>query len=180
MLVAESEDHRRQRRALSPAFSNAALRAVTSVFYDSAYKVKAIWSLSFESSDEAIIDVQKWINRITLDSIGIAGFGHDFKALEGYESPILKVFESFNNIGSSGRRSFLLLGPIFPQMLKLPTERSRMFRQMSKATSDMATHFLENSQSERESFQYVKDKSILGLLGTDDTPSSVISVVNLY
>ncbi|KAK2463857.1 hypothetical protein APHAL10511_004162 [Amanita phalloides] len=65
MLLAEREGHRRQRRALTPGFSNAALRTVTSVFYDSAYKVKADWSESFESSDEAIIDVQKWMNRIT-------------------------------------------------------------------------------------------------------------------
>jgi len=33
---------RRQRKALSPAFSNAAIRRLTSVFYDSAYKVKLI------------------------------------------------------------------------------------------------------------------------------------------
>ncbi|KAK2459889.1 hypothetical protein APHAL10511_008089 [Amanita phalloides] len=169
MLFSEGEDHRRQRRALSPAFSNAALRTVTSVFYDSAYKAKANWSSSFESSDEAIIDVQKWMNRITLDSIGIAGFGYDFKALEGFESPVLNVFESFSKL-RGGRRLLLLLAPIFPQVFKIPTERTRMFRQMSKATSDMAAYFLQNSQSEKESAQYVKDKSILGLLGSRDTP----------
>ncbi|KAK2459888.1 hypothetical protein APHAL10511_008088 [Amanita phalloides] len=118
MLFAEGEDHRRQRRALSPAFSNAALRTVTSVFYDSAHKVKANWSSLFESSDEAIIDVQKWMNRITLvftpsvteglltgrfsnlhrlDSIGIAGFGYDFKALEGFKSPVLSVANISSN-----------------------------------------------------------------------------------
>ncbi|KAK2459887.1 hypothetical protein APHAL10511_008087 [Amanita phalloides] len=169
MLFTEGEDHRRQRKALSPAFSNAALRAVTSVFYDAAHKAKANWSSLFESSDEAIIDVQKWMNRITLDSIGIAGFGYDFRALEGYESPVLKGFESFNKPGS-GRQRILLLGPIFPHILKIPTERTRVLRQMSKATSDMAVSFLENSQSEKESAQYLKDKSILGLLGTHDTP----------
>jgi hypothetical protein len=30
----------RQRKALTPAFSNAAIRKLTSVFYDSAYKVR--------------------------------------------------------------------------------------------------------------------------------------------
>ncbi|KAK2462255.1 hypothetical protein APHAL10511_005751 [Amanita phalloides] len=116
MPTDESDDHRRQRRALSPAFSNASLRALTSVFYDSAYKVKANWSASFESNDEAVIDVQKWMNRITLDSIGIAGFGHDFKALEGHQSPVIKVFESFNTLRNSSQRFFFLLGPIFPQI----------------------------------------------------------------
>lgn len=35
----------RQRKALSPAFSNAAVRKLTSVFYDSSYKVPKIISL---------------------------------------------------------------------------------------------------------------------------------------
>lgn len=57
ILYAEGEDHKRcgrcvlqigrpidvrssrQRKALAPAFSNAAIRQITSVFYDSAYKV---------------------------------------------------------------------------------------------------------------------------------------------
>lgn len=39
LLWAEGESHRRQRKALSPAFSNAAIRKLTPVFYDAAYKV---------------------------------------------------------------------------------------------------------------------------------------------
>ncbi|KAF8700574.1 hypothetical protein AX14_000677, partial [Amanita brunnescens Koide BX004] len=59
LIYAEREDHRRQRRNLSPAFGNDALRTVTSVFYDCAYKMKANWDSLFESNDEVIIDVQK-------------------------------------------------------------------------------------------------------------------------
>ncbi|KAK2463856.1 hypothetical protein APHAL10511_004161 [Amanita phalloides] len=180
MLFAEGEDHRRQRRALSPAFSNVALRTVTSVFYDSAYKVKANWRASFESTDEAIIDVQKWMGRITLDSVGIAGFGHDFKALEGQESPIFKVFQSFNTLRSGGaRRLFILLGPIFPQIVNMPTERSRMFRRMRKATSEIASHLLEDSVREKESSQNIRDESILGLLGTYYMPFMRLSSFNM-
>lgn len=39
LLWAEGENHRRQRKALAPAFTNAAIRRLTSVFFDSAYKV---------------------------------------------------------------------------------------------------------------------------------------------
>lgn len=60
MIYAEDQDHFRQRRSLTPAFSNKALRSVTAVFYDTTYKVKAYWSAMFESSDEVVIDVQKW------------------------------------------------------------------------------------------------------------------------
>ena len=69
----------RQRKALSPAFSNAAIRKLTPVFYDAAYKVrsldfnfspvmtnaprktKAAWDSALDTgSGEAIIDVQIW------------------------------------------------------------------------------------------------------------------------
>ncbi|OAX33615.1 hypothetical protein K503DRAFT_657598, partial [Rhizopogon vinicolor AM-OR11-026] len=39
LLWAQGESHRRQRKSLTPAFSNAAIWKLTSVFYDSAYKV---------------------------------------------------------------------------------------------------------------------------------------------
>ncbi|KIJ57883.1 hypothetical protein HYDPIDRAFT_120221 [Hydnomerulius pinastri MD-312] len=39
VLWSHGESHRRQRKSLTPAFSNAAIRRLTSAFYDSAYKV---------------------------------------------------------------------------------------------------------------------------------------------
>jgi hypothetical protein len=47
---------------LSPAFSNGAIRGLTPVFFDSAYKVKDAWDALLESSEnnEAVIDVQDW------------------------------------------------------------------------------------------------------------------------
>ncbi len=69
---------RRQRKALTPAFSNAAIRKLTNVFFDSAYKVrsfvaelvvgsdfssqcKGIWDGMLESHPEGVvINVQQW------------------------------------------------------------------------------------------------------------------------
>jgi hypothetical protein len=98
LLWAEGESHRRfvryhgfhpnhlwyayhrQRKALSPAFSNAAIRKLTPIFYDAAYKVsivphfpilenmakprfemKDIWDSTLDTaSGETFIDVQTW------------------------------------------------------------------------------------------------------------------------
>ncbi|KAJ6615465.1 cytochrome P450 [Mycena sp. CBHHK59/15] len=84
LLWAEGESHKRQRKALTPAFSNAAIRRLTSVFYDSTYKLKTSWDATIEqTTDGAIIDVEHWMNLVALDSIGIAGFSHDFRTLDG-------------------------------------------------------------------------------------------------
>jgi hypothetical protein len=45
---------------LTPAFSNAAIRKLAPVFFDSAYKVKNAWDSLLESNGEAIIEVQGW------------------------------------------------------------------------------------------------------------------------
>jgi cytochrome P450 len=60
MTTADREEHRRFRRSMAPAFSISALRTLTGIFYDSAYKVKSHWDALLESSDEVIIDVQNW------------------------------------------------------------------------------------------------------------------------
>ena len=98
-----------------------------------------------------------WIDR--LDSIGIAGFGHDFKALEGHESTVAKVFNGFSDDIGNG-----VLASIFPFLDNLPTKRSRMMGQMKKATTAIACKLLEDCEKMKAGSQNVQDRSILGLL----------------
>ncbi|KAF8878006.1 cytochrome P450 [Gymnopilus junonius] len=145
LLYAEGESHRRQRKALSPAFSNAAIRKLTHVFYDAAYKLKAHWDSTLSAaSGEAMIDVQA-----CLDSIGIAGFGHDFQALDGVKTPIIDVFESFSNSSNSlfGRIVFLL-SPVFPWLQHLPTKQNRTIKRMRATMGEIADEVLKRNRSE--------------------------------
>ncbi|EEB89388.1 hypothetical protein MPER_12516 [Moniliophthora perniciosa FA553] len=67
LLWAEGESHRRQRKALTPAFSNAAIRRLTSVFYDSAYKLKTHWDTELLNHPKGLVmDVQNWMNHVSL------------------------------------------------------------------------------------------------------------------
>ncbi|KAI9456895.1 cytochrome P450 [Boletus coccyginus] len=111
LLWAHGEDHKRLRKALTPAFSIAAIRQLTSILYDSAYKflvsdlyeydhpfkAKGAWDVLIESSggDSTVIEVQNWMNHISLDTIGLAGFSHDFGALEGKHATVTEVFDTF-------------------------------------------------------------------------------------
>ncbi|KAG6375283.1 cytochrome P450 [Boletus reticuloceps] len=98
LLWAHGEDHRsRQRKSLTPAFSVAAIRQLTTIFYDSAYKAKGAWDVLIESSggDSALIEVQSWMNHISLDTIGLAGFSLNFGALEGKHASVTEVLDTF-------------------------------------------------------------------------------------
>ncbi|KAI6026684.1 hypothetical protein BKA83DRAFT_4004666, partial [Pisolithus microcarpus] len=65
ILWAIGEDHRRHgfsRKYLAPGFSHTAIRNLTSIYYNSAYKAKSAWECILDSvhGDSAIIEVQNW------------------------------------------------------------------------------------------------------------------------
>ncbi|KAG5732602.1 Cytochrome P450 4F12 [Termitomyces sp. T112] len=168
LLWAEGESHRRQRRALSPAFSNAAIRKLTSVFYDSSYKLKDNWDAMLDSSsgDGAIIDIQKWMNHVSLDSIGIAGFGHDFGSLDGKVPSVVRVFELMNTGSSTLSLFVFLLSSVLPFIFNFPTNDNRQWSELHIAMKSIADDLLERTRRESEGLlrEKIEEKSIIGLL----------------
>lgn len=168
VLWAEGESHRRQRKALSPAFSNAAIRRLTSVFYDSSYKMKANWDSILDSStgDGAVIDVQKWMNHVSLDSIGIAGFGHDFGSLDGKHPAVVEVFESMKPGTSALSHFVFLLGPVIPFLLRLPIGDNRIWAKLHATMGEIADELLERTRKEKQGLlgEKAEEKSVIGLL----------------
>ncbi|KAM6495402.1 Cytochrome P450 [Amanita muscaria] len=177
MMSADGEDHLRQRRATAPAFTNGALRDTMDVFYDSAYKLKGAWDVLFESHDEVTIDVQQWINKVMLDSMGIAGFGHDFRSLDGHKSPVSEALDGL--LEDSSFRVVLILGLLFPPVLKLPLKQTKIMRQMHKAFSDIAKVLLEilsrkrNFWTSRKTDQYLACFGLFLFAGFDTTAISL-------
>ncbi|KAJ7062871.1 cytochrome P450 [Mycena amicta] len=169
VLWAEGDMHKRQRKALTPAFSNAAIRRLTPVFFDSAYKLKSMWDASLEASADgsAVIEVQEWMNRVALDSIGIAGFSHDFAYLEGQSSPVTRAFETLQVIEITFISELVFtLSFALPFLLSLPTERMRLFWELRRSLNVIAERLLENTRREKEGniAEEFTDKSVIGLL----------------
>lgn len=100
-----------------------------------------------------------------LDSIGIAGFGHDFKSIDGEQSPVMDAFGAFGGAGSGfvSRLTFAL-GAIFPQVVNLPIKRMRLFAKLNEVTTEIANELFENSRREKQGSD-MKDRSIIGMLG---------------
>uniref|UniRef100_P9WEI2 Cytochrome P450 monooxygenase claW n=1 Tax=Ampulloclitocybe clavipes TaxID=56467 RepID=CLAW_AMPCV len=154
ILWAEGESHRRQRKALTPAFSNVAIRNITPVFFDSAYKTKAAWDATFESNptkERIIIEVQTWMNHISLDSIGIAGFSHDFGSIQGKPSAVLDVFDSFSNVQPDATTTLMFtLAATFPIMLNIPNNRNALFTKLHQTILEISDELLESTRKEEE------------------------------
>ncbi|KAG2147464.1 cytochrome P450 [Suillus bovinus] len=188
LLWSQGEAHKRQRKALTPAFSNAAIRKLTSVFYDSAYKAKGKWDSVIESSKDgdAVIEVQNWcvafltlqvefliettqrMNHISLDTIGIAGFSHDFGSLDGKHASVTEVFDTFgsNQQASAVNQVFILLASAFPIILNIPNKRQDLFKKLGETMGQISNELLIRSRREKDLNMSEKDeeKSIIGLL----------------
>ncbi|KAJ7739978.1 cytochrome P450 [Mycena maculata] len=161
LFWAEGDSHKRQRRALNPAFSPNSIKNLTPIFFDSAYKAKSAWDALLESnpSDEgAIIEVQEWMNHISLDTIGLAGFSHDFGALSGRTSTVAVAFDSIGLKPSLFDTGIFLASLIIPVLADIPTGRRVMLDQLGKTMRGLADKFLA---ADRDT---TADKSVIGLL----------------
>ncbi|KAJ6535121.1 cytochrome P450 [Mycena capillaripes] len=159
LIWAEGDSHKRQRRALNPAFSNASIRNLTPIFFDSAYKAKGAWDTMLEvgPSGGTIIEVQQWMNHISLDTIGLAGFSHDFGTLSGQTSAIGTVFDSIGSKPSFFDATLFMVSLVTPIFDWIPSGRRSMLAQLSKTMHGLADKFLATTAD-------VADKSVIGLL----------------
>ena len=76
---------------------------------------------------------------LSLDNIGINGFGHDFGSLDGKKPDLLKALDLFVEPEKAGRVSHFcfLLSPVFPFLLRLPTRAKLCHRTWTETIASM-------------------------------------------
>ncbi|SJL01048.1 uncharacterized protein ARMOST_04364 [Armillaria ostoyae] len=169
LLSTDGEIHRR--RSSFPftshdSFSNPAIRDLTYVFYDSAHKTSSAWDAILEASDgTSTIDVQNWMDRISIDSMGIAGFSHDFGAIDGKP----QMFDELNlNRGVTFFTFMIIASTMFPAVLHLPSKKKDALAAMNRMLSAIADRLLVKAKELGND----EDKSVMGLLLKSETPDA--------
>ena len=182
VIWAEGHQHTRQRRTLAPAFAIGALREMTEVFVDCAAKAAKRWEEMLTGSEKGMVtvDVQAWANHISyvpcvagrelltayrLDSIGLAGFSHDFETLTATQkTPLAAALDAFTD--STATTSFTMfaiktLTMRMPWVFKLPSQRNKTIqearRMLGEATKSIWAD-LKSSEGQDAG------KTILGVL----------------
>lgn len=181
----ENDGHRRLRKALTPAFSNAAIRSYIETFNDNSFKMKAAWDSIIDAvaGGSATIEVQQWMNNLALENLGRTGFSHHFGALEGKRPELIDAFDSFQSPGNMGFASKMvfLLSTNFPVLLNLPTKHTKMMRRVRYAMKGIADDVLEKAKAELETNaagEKITDKSIVGLLVKAESTSGNLSMTS--
>ncbi|KAH0826753.1 cytochrome P450 [Lanmaoa asiatica] len=181
LLWADGEDHKRyfhhltrsreetltgsarQRKALIPAFSISAVRQLTPIFYNVAYTAKVAWDGLVESGGEkgVVIEVQSWMNHISLDVIGLAGFSHNFGALEGNHASVTEIFDAFPSI-----KVFFCWERSSHSSYGIPTSSTRLRQKLNVAMEKISSVLLARTQRELEFGvkEGEEERSVIGLL----------------
>ncbi|KAG9003792.1 hypothetical protein FRB93_010808 [Tulasnella sp. JGI-2019a] len=127
VLVAEGDEHRRQRRIMNPCFGIAQIRELMPIFYAKSFELRDVWmSKISEHSGAAEIDALQGLSRTTLDIIGLAGFNYDFNAIaEGETNELARAFNDAL-APTASTQVFSILQNQFPILKLIPTERARV------------------------------------------------------
>lgn len=143
LILSEGQAHRKQRRALTPAFNIKNIRALYSLMWEKT------GLLLDELENEMVqypmpgregkgkVEMSVWASRLTLDIIGPAAMGRDFRSLHNPEN---KVADSFLAILEPTREkmAFLTINLLLPQWFarRIPWGLNRVV--------DLETGFLRN------------------------------------
>ncbi|KAI0633787.1 cytochrome P450 [Trametes polyzona] len=109
LLLGRGEEHRFQRRIMNPAFGPVQIRDLTSIFVDKSVQLRDIW-VDVAKGGSARLNVNKDLSRMTLDVIGVAGFGYEFNALNADGKPS-ELADAFKRLMTS-TPSFSSVGPL--------------------------------------------------------------------
>ncbi|KAF8750444.1 cytochrome p450 [Rhizoctonia solani] len=188
ILAADEVAHKRQRRVMSPAFSALHIRNLLPIFIAKSNQLRDIWmdKLHDKPAGETI-EVLSWLTRATLDIIGLAGFGYDFRSLEDEDKDELsKAYtELFNsNINIS---PFIIIKGLVCDFLGIPTEDSRRFKANQATVRRIGTELmkdkkalLQGTRGAKNNLRAMSDEEVLGQISTflvagHETTSSTIA-----
>ncbi|KXL48014.1 MAG: hypothetical protein FE78DRAFT_29505 [Acidomyces sp. 'richmondensis'] len=147
ILLAEGDEHKKQRKNLMPAFSYRHIKDLYPVFWTKSRELMQCLSQVSQSDAEAsstmtnvkndperidpehacgAIDVGNWVSRATLDIIGISGVGQDFHALKDPNNKLNKTYRTVFEPDRVGRL-LQVLGTFLPIwfLRLLPVQRNK-------------------------------------------------------
>ncbi|CAK4672053.1 unnamed protein product [Aphanomyces euteiches] len=94
LLSSEGETHHRQRKMLMPHFGIAKVREFIGIF---AHHTRQLSQHLKQVADQGVaVDMHELFSKLTLDIIGVAGFGYNFGSPEDANDRVVEAYNDFN------------------------------------------------------------------------------------
>ncbi|KAF7331403.1 hypothetical protein MKEN_00018700 [Mycena kentingensis (nom. inval.)] len=155
LACVDGEQHTAYRQVLSPLFSTAAVAGYAPTFFTMANKVHSIWADALQSRPRGmVVEISHWMNSVVLDSLGAAGFAHDFNSLSGNYCPVTAAFYALRAPAAAGSLADKLFraAPALPAwaapLLRMwPGDRNRIMRHFRAVVHGVAGGVVERHSS---------------------------------
>ncbi|KAF2713483.1 cytochrome P450 [Pleomassaria siparia CBS 279.74] len=153
ILLAEGDEHKRQRKALMPAFSFRHIKDLYPIFWGKSRELTLAISAAIKEDPEKtnVVEIRDWCSRAALDIIGLAGMGQDFDAIT---NPNNTLNTTYRTIFSPDRNAkFLqLLSNLLPQwfLIALPMKRNDEMSSAIKTIKSVAADLIRGKRAKLE------------------------------
>ena len=168
LLTAEGDTHKRQRKALNPAFTTGNIRDIVPIFSEKADNLVNILSEQLKSQTAEGIEVFQFLCRCTLDIIGSAGysnlssadvgFGYEFNSLRNPDEIFANAYTTILS-QLDWTVKFNIATVYFPFLRKLPFPRVLKASAARKVIVEYATKLVRDKE-----VKSTRGKDILTLL----------------
>lgn len=178
VLLAEGDEHKKQRRMLMPAFSYRHIKNLYPIFWAKGREVTDKMAAFIESQhangsnttekpdsrEGTVVEVNNFASRVTLDIIGVAGMGHDFNAIQDPSSELNQCYRRVFQPGSGQGRWFAVLNLVIPFRIltSLPLKRNREVKE-ARALIRRVCHDLITEKKAKLATGKSADKDILSV-----------------
>ncbi|KAH9891411.1 cytochrome P450 [Xylariomycetidae sp. FL2044] len=139
VLLAEGDEHKVQRKNLMPAFAFRHVKDLYPTFWQKGREVVQAMTKEIVSNpsngdgprdlekpqNSAVLEVDWWASRVTLDIIGVSGLGRDFGAIQDPDNELNRTYRNLFKPSRTARMlSFLAI--VFPEVVLnlLPVKRN--------------------------------------------------------
>ncbi|KAI9059130.1 cytochrome P450 [Trametes sanguinea] len=143
--VMVGEQHRQQRRIMNPAFGPGQIRDLTPVFLQKAQELSRVWSRAVQNGP-ARLDVSGDFSKMTLDIIGLAGFGYDFQALNDGGKPN-EFSVAFKEFSSNVARIPRHMRYLWPFLKPFPIESIRRVQRVAATIRRISAQLLQERKA---------------------------------
>ncbi|KAF9576716.1 hypothetical protein EC968_005489 [Mortierella alpina] len=167
ILLAEGDAHKKQRKMINPAFGLGHIKEMVPIMACPAALMAKIWGERVDQSSSKSIDfdITTDINRATLDIIGLAGFGYDFRALV---NPASELSQAYRELFETNSNIATLLHLILPFYEYIPFERNRRrwraYRAIDRVTSHLISEKKADAIADAFEFKDMKARDLMSIL----------------
>ncbi|KAB8258464.1 cytochrome P450 [Aspergillus pseudonomiae] len=176
LILSEGSAHKKQRRALTPSFNVKNIRALYSLMWEKTgllmdelekeIKQNPMDGTNAESG-EGKIEMSVWASRLTLDIIGPAAMGRDFRSLHNPEN---KVADSFLAIlePTKEKMAFLAVNFALPQWFarRIPWRLNKVVNDQTGFLRDLCRDIVHEKRASIASTKATAKELEADILGT--------------